>query len=292
MFPETWCIAYRKIENDDECLIFSTEKPFTVIPNTKNFWCADPFLFEKDGKLYAFFEVLDQIKRKGLLGCREINGFGYGDIKIIYECETHLSFPFIYENKDGIFITPESLHENKLFRLKCSKFPTEWEYDKTLIEQPLVDTVLFDNNETVYYVSQRVVNEGVFDRVDLFYEDNGEIKECNNPVKTDLSNARGAGKVFSYNNQYIRPVQDCSESYGGKLNFNRIINLSKNSFDEELLKTISAQDIKTNIAAEFCGIHTYNRLGNYEIIDLKLPARFSLRNTIGAIIKIIKGDKK
>ncbi len=290
MFPETWCVAYRKIENDKECLLYNKDKPFTVLPNTKSLWCADPFLFEKDGVLCIFFEALDYIKRKGLLGYRELTDDGYGDIHIIYKGDNHLSFPFVYEKDDTVYIIPESYHDNRLFRIKCTEFPDKWEYDKTLIEGKLVDTVLYSKDGTDFYITEKVVTEGVFNRLDIFAEKDGVIKEhTSNPVKTDDSNARGAGCLFRCEGDLIRPSQDCSSSYGEKLNFNKIITLSESEFCEEFIATVTAEEIKTYSSQSFCGIHTYNRLGNYEVIDLKLPARFSMRNTVGAVLKLLKG---
>lgn len=290
MYPETWCVAYRKISGDGDCLLNDTNSPFTVLPNTEKLWCADPFLYEKDSRLYVFFEALDFMKRKGLLGYREITEGNVGDINVFFEGESHLSFPFIYEENGKLFIIPESSHTGKLFRLKCTDFPAKWEYDCDLLSERLVDSVILDTDNRRYLISQRVDDSNTYDRMDLFYFEKGKFCECNNPVKRDLSNARSAGKIFSYNGQLIRPSQDCSEAYGGKLNFNRILSVGFDGVEEEIIKTVTAEDIKTDTDTEFCGIHTYNRLGNYEVIDLKLPSKFSIRNSAGAALKLFRGN--
>lgn len=288
VFPETWCVAIRF--NNGSNILEDTESPFTVLPNTKYLWCADPFLFEKDGQYYVFFEVLDQLKRKGMIGYRTINNDSFGDIKIIYEDEYHLSFPFIYEENGEIYIIPESSHSKQLFRLKCLEFPDKWEKETVLIEDTLVDTVLFDFQGVRYYISEKIINENVFDRVDLFFEDNGVLKEsADNPVKTDLKSARSAGKVFEFNGDLIRPSQDCSTSYGEKLVFNKITELNPNNLCEEFFKQISVSDININDGKTYNGIHTYNSLSNYEVVDLKIPSCFSFNNTVGAIKKLFRG---
>ena len=289
MFPETWCLAVRFNADDSTNLLNDTDTPFTVIPNTKEYWCADPFLFEKDGTLYAFFEVLDYSKRKGLLGYRTVSENGFGNINIIYEDECHLSFPFIYEENGEIYMVPESSKSNTLFRLKCKRFPDVWEKEKVLLEDEVVDTVIFDKDNVRYYVSQRVDSEKLYNRLDVFYDDNGELKEIEgNPQKLDSCTARGAGKVFSFDGGLIRPSQDCGTSYGEKLNFNKIIRLDKSCYKEKLIKTVNCSDIKLDADNNFDGIHTYNKLGNVEIIDLRIPSSFSIRNTIGAVNKILK----
>ena len=38
---------------------------FKTIPNSYTYWVADPFPFEKDGKLYIFGEMYDYFSLKG-----------------------------------------------------------------------------------------------------------------------------------------------------------------------------------------------------------------------------------
>lgn len=288
--PETWCCAVRFNENADSCLLNNTDDEFIVLPNTKKYWCADPFLFEKDGNLYVFFEALDYVKRKGLLGCRTVSENGFGDIKIIYEGDEHLSFPYIYEENGEIYIMPESSCCKELFRLKCVDFPDKWVKEKVLIKEKLVDTILFDYNGRRYYLTQNPGNNNIYDRLDMYYEnEKGIAPSENNPVKRDINTARCAGKIFEYDGRPVRPSQDCGASYGDKLNFNEVCFISEDSYKENLILTVSAADIKTDSGCEFFGVHTYNKLNNAEVIDLKIKPKFSLRNTYGAVLKVFRG---
>ena len=52
---EEWTMAIRK---RGEKLLFEdggAEKEFVIIPNSIRYWCADPFLINKDGREYVFF---------------------------------------------------------------------------------------------------------------------------------------------------------------------------------------------------------------------------------------------
>lgn len=287
--PETWCCAIRFNDNENNCILNDRGTPFTVIEDSKRYWTADPFLIEKDEKFYLFFEAFDRLQKKGLLGYREISENKFGDINIIYESKTHLSFPFIYEENGVYYIIPESSKEHELYRLKCTLFPNKWEKETILINDDLVDTVLFKNDGINYYISERVDSKNYFDRVDIYTERDGVITACsNNPVKNDIDNARGAGKIFEFEGKLIRPAQSCGNSYGEKINFNQILKLSKNEFEEKLIYDISVDELKFNVANDFTGIHTYNKLDNVEVIDLKLPRKFSLYNFIGAFVKLLK----
>ncbi|MGN1203241.1 MAG: hypothetical protein ACI4RF_08080 [Eubacterium sp.] len=289
LFVPEWCCAVRFNDSSDVYLIDNVCNEFTAIKDSYRYWTADPFLFRKDDKYYLFFEMFDRLKRKGLLGCREISNNGAGKMHVIYEGESHLSYPFIFEDNGGYYIIPESSESGELFVLKCTDFPYKWEKERVLAKKCLVDTTLLNYSNQTFYISERSFGNGVFDRIDLFYDDNGTFKECpSNPVKIDVNTARCAGKFFEYDNKIIRPSQDCGKFYGEKLNFNEVIGVSRELYEERLLKTIAVSDIKLNQKNDFIGIHTYNRLDNIEVIDLKISDNFNILNIIGALIKRIK----
>lgn len=283
--PE-WCCAVRFNKDERTSVLNDTESEFTVIKDSYRYWTADPFLAEENGKYYLFFEAYDRLKRKGVLGYREITEHSSGKIKIIYECDFHLSYPFIFKENGTYYIVPESKASGELFRLKCEHFPDKWVKEKVIAKVGVVDTTIVRHNGVDYYVSQRVMQAGRFDRFDLFYLENGRLCECkNNPLKIDAETARGAGKFIEYGAKLIRPSQNCGAQYGDKLNFNEVISISKDGYTEKLLKTISVNDIKLNIKNDFTGIHTYNCLGNVEVIDIKIGANFNIFNIIGAVWK-------
>lgn len=288
VFPESWCCAIRFGTDSQSTILNDVQTPFTVLNNTRRYWTADPFLFEYSNRIYLFFEVFDRLKRKGLLGYREITDGNIGDIRIIYEDDFHLSYPFIFQNGEQIKIIPESNKSGELFELECVSFPDKWKKGRTLLYEKLADTTVFNYEGVNYYLTERVDDSNCFDRLDLFYSDNGAIKECaNNPVKTDAATARCAGKVIYEDGVgYIRPSQDCGKAYGEKLNFNRIVSLSPQHYEEETFSCISHKDIILDRKNSFTGIHTYNRLGNVEVIDLKTKHRFNLLNFIGIFYKL------
>lgn len=295
-FPSGWCCAVRFNKSSNICILNNIDDEFTVLPDSKRYWTADPFLVKKDGKYYLFFEMFDRFKRKGALGYRELSEKSIGSLNVVYESDTHLSYPFIYE-KDGVFyMIPESNKSGELFVLKCTDFPSKWVKEKVIAKENLVDTTLFSYNGVNYYISERVDGTNNFDRVDLFYEENGCFTECvNNPVKLDANTARCAGNFFEYNGNYIRPSQDCGVSYGEKLNFNKVISISKENYEEELITTISHKDINLDKKGSYIGIHTYNKVDHVEVVDLKTDNKFSFCNLIGIVYKLfakVKGKLK
>ena len=285
----SWSCAIRYNDNEDISIIDDKESAFTIIPNSKKYWCADPFLFKKDGQLYLFFEAYDILRRKGLLGYRKIDSGSFGEIKIIYEADSHLSFPHIYESDGDIYIIPESAKSGELFRIKCVEFPDKWEREDTLLDERVVDTVRFFDGDTEFLVSEKVDETNTYDRVDLFYFENGILCESpENPKKRDASDARGAGAICRIKCSLIRPAQDCSNTYGEKLSLNEIVRIDKEVFEEKLIDTFSYKDIKLDSDLKIDGIHTYAKLDNVEVIDVRIPGKFSLKYTIGFFFKAFR----
>lgn len=50
--PE-WCCAVR-FNTDGHTVFDDLETPFTVLKNSRRYWCADPFLYQRDGQYYLF----------------------------------------------------------------------------------------------------------------------------------------------------------------------------------------------------------------------------------------------
>lgn len=290
VFPEAWWCAVRVNKDDKTCLLNNTEDCFHVMPNTYRYWTADPFLFRHGEKYYVFFEVFDRLKRKGLLGYREIlSEKKFGEIHVIYEADYHLSYPFIFEKDGDIYIMPESNKGNELFLLKCISFPDRWEKTRVLADIKVADTTLFTFDGVDYYLTEKVDDSNCFDRLDLYFEQDGDLTECAaNPVKSDAATARCAGKVFRLDNEWIRPSQDCGKAYGEKINFNRIISISKEGYSEELITTVSHRDISLDVKHQYAGIHTFNKLEQLEIVDLKSKRQFNLLNFIGIFYKAFR----
>ncbi len=285
----SWCCAIRFNDDSDTCILNDKQKEFKIVPNSRRYWLADPFLFKKDGILYLFFEAFDLLKCKGVIGYRTVSDDGFGKIQICYESKTHLSFPFIYTDGDNIFIIPESAKENRLYKLKCVDFPGNWEECATLYNDKLVDTVRTVIGGKELFLTEKVEKDNVFDRLDLYYKNDNKFIPCKaNPVKRDSSNARNAGNVFMHGNMLIRPSQNCSSSYGEKLNFNKIVDISENNYEEELLECLSYNDVKINKPVRVDGIHTYNKLENVEVIDLRIPGKFNLLYFFGMLRKAFK----
>jgi len=264
-------------------IIEDTEKLFNVDCNSKRYWKADPFLFEKDGVVFAFYEVFDKVKQKGMIAYSKLDNNKFTDMQIIIEDDTHLSYPFIFEENGKVYIMPESYGKNGVYVWEAVDFPNKWQLSYKLLDGHYADTTFANINGDRYYFTLDVNNKNFEnDSLFIFKDEGGKLvsHKCN-PVIKDNSSARPAGKIFDL----IRPSQICTNGYGQGLNFNKIIDVE--NYKEECLKTITCCDIKLDKKGRYVGMHTYNRLNNIDIIDVKTE-HFDLLNFVFYILRKIK----
>ena len=280
MDREEWIMAIRK--RGDKLLFEENgeREEFTIIPNSIRYWCADPFLINKDGKEYVFFEMYDRWKEKGLVGYREILEDGkFSKMKVVLECPYHLSYPNIFEKDGEVYFIPESYMAEEIAVFKATEFPDKWEKCHVLMGDIIAVDTTFINEE---YAITRTGTEGAEEKGAILLKVDGEklVRAANNPVETEDSYARCGGKIFDYSGNKIRPAQDCVGGYGMGIYFRRIEKCDETAFIEETIKKIEVKDIRHNGNRVYDGIHTYNFDENYEIVDLKIAKAYHFINVV------------
>jgi len=167
---------------------------------------------------------------------------------------------------------PETPSTKTIEVYKCIEFPRRWEFLKNLMENiQAADTTLLHYENKWWLFTNIVENEGanMAEELFLFYSDNPLserwIPHPKNPIVSDISNGRPAGKIFEHNGNLFRPSQNSTKRYGYGLKFNKIINLDENNYQEKLVDSIEPKWEK-NIKA----VHTFNFEKKLTIIDAQL----------------------
>lgn len=273
IFTTTWDLAIQK----------PGEKVFNVIPNSYNFWAADPFLFKYKDKVYVFAELWLYKENKGAIGYCCLNNKKKG-WKIVIKEPYHLSYPFLFEFENNIYMCPESYQNNTISLYKAISFPDRWE-KLAPIETGIraVDTTLFNYDNNLFGFTFSLDQQAL-----LLFKLNTHGKFTlefleNNPINNDLSTARMAGNIVRKDGKLIRVSQDCSNIYGEALMFS-YFNIEKNVYTERLFKRLNVQDFIIDKSKKYIGVHTYNSLEGYHIIDLK----FQCINPYDLYCKVIR----
>ena len=236
-------------------------------PPHDRFW-ADPFLWQKDGISYIFFEEFLYSNNRGRIVCASLdNEMNISNLETVLERPYHLSYPFIFEFDNNLFMIPETKENRTIEVYRCLRFPNRWAFETTLLDNlNAVDSTLLNHNGKWWLFVNIESTGSSYDSLFLFYSDNPLsatwTPHPHNPVINSIKSARPAGRIFADGNNLIRPSQDCSLRYGYAINFNKITTITELDYAEINLSTFRPNEKDRNI-----GTHTFNFTGNITAID-------------------------
>jgi hypothetical protein len=247
-----------------------TQPSFRWLTNRGTGYWADPFLLEHQGEIWVFFEEMDDRLGRGHVSCGRLSdGDELVDVQPVLKTPFHMSYPQLISDGKEIYLLPESALSGRVTLYRAKRFPWEWEEDSVLLDIPCVDTTIFRHERGWWMFTSPMFVRGHAPATWLYCADSlrGPWRyHPAGPVSTDARWARGAGNVFVHESRLIRPSQDCSSSYGRSLSFNEVLDLDGETYLERPLRTVTA-----SIHRGLLGIHTFNRLGELEVVDGLFP---------------------
>jgi folate-dependent phosphoribosylglycinamide formyltransferase PurN len=246
-----------------------------ITPPRDRFW-ADPFIVEKNNKYFIFLEELLYKENKGKISVMEIDEKGeYTAPTTILEKDYHLSYPFIFEDNDKMFMIPETAGNKTIELYECKDFPLKWELSKILFENiSAVDSTILKHNNKYWLFCNVKENEGAssLDELFLYYSDtlesNNWTSHSSNPIISDVRQARPAGRIFEENGKLYRPSQNCGKDYGYGMKINEIIELTETTYIEK-----NVQSINPNWDKDLLCTHTLNNVNKLTVIDALIKRR-------------------
>ena len=261
-----WFIAVRKRQGART--ILDDQNDFRILPAPQGRFYADPFLFQKDGRNYLFFENYSFAKRKAVISCMELDADGRcRPAETVLERDYHLSYPFLFEWKGNVYLLPEAKLSGRIELYRAEEFPRRWRMEKVLVNNiTAVDPTLFQYNGKLWLFANVATSAGnTFDELHLFYADSllGEwAPHPKNPIVSDVRSARPGGALFFEQGHLLRPAQDCALRYGHALVLNRVEELSESEYREVPYARIGPEWHPKNLCT-----HTYSRTDAFEVLD-------------------------
>ena len=228
---------------------------------------ADPFLIEKDDKLYVFYEAFSFRNSKGTLRCRILDSelTEIDDVKLegFDDLRCHLSFPFLININNQLFMIPESSERKEVLLFQSVEFPARWKQVKVLISDiELTDNVFISINEACYLLSTTMDNEIIIHSADHIY---GQWQRITPSLKVSNPHHRGAGASYQVENKMYFLTQECTpETYGKSIYIKELVTLNDANFDENLIEQINSSINHSD------GVHTLNFSNNYIVYDTKI----------------------
>jgi hypothetical protein len=196
---------------------------------------ADPFMIQKEGVWYMFFEVLNKLDGLGDIAlATSQDGFDWMYRQVVLDEPFHLSYPYVFQWNGDYYMIPETHQANSVRLYKAVNFPTQWVFVKTLLDgYDYVDSSIFYLDEKWWMFTSTTAN----DCLRLYYavEPTGPwIEHCKSPlIENDDSIARPAGRAIVLNGQVLRYAQDCKHGYGSQVYAFHIKELTPTSYREE-----------------------------------------------------------
>ena len=252
-----WNVAYQFINEWKN----PTLSKSTIIKNPKNSFLADPFVIKYNNKTVIFVEDYSFKNRKGKISAYEINSEGYKKLGAVIEEEFHLSYPFLIEDKEDLFMVPETHQTNDIRIYRCTEFPLKWKLHKILISDiGAVDTNIFKfNNKYWLFTNLDTSNSSDYSsELHIFYADNIESSEWKphalNPVIFDSKKARNGGMIYSEKKHTYRVFQKQGfDNYGESIGISRIKTLTENEYEEEICMNVMPDFFK-----KISGTHSFS----------------------------------
>lgn len=245
---------------------------------------ADPFLHIQGDTFYLFFETKNSITLQGDIGVARSTDQGatWKFLGIALDEEWHLSYPYIFNHEDQIFMMPESSKKGELRLYRAVDFPLQWKLEKVILKKPLVDSFMINHNGYYWLFGSDFSAFGAKKNgeLEIWYSSSplGPWKpHKRNPVhNTDKSlGARNAGRPFVYNDNLYRTGQDCGETYGRRIRLFQVKVLTPDNYEEV--------EVPFGIEEPKKGRNTWNGARYHHLDVQKLPS--------GEWVGVMDGDR-
>jgi len=272
-FKLQWHIAYQFVDSWDNSVLRKSLK----IKNPKNRFFADPCVKHYNNRNIIFVEDFDYKKNKAVISAIEINpDKSYTILGPVLDEDFHLSYPYIFEENNELFLCPETHNSNDIRLYKCTEFPMKWEFDRILIKNvSAADSNIF-YYENKWWLMTNIDSSDLSVKLDyhehdselhIFYADsldsNNWISHPKNPVIFDSNQARNAGNINSKDGELYRVFQEQSfDMYGKKFGVTKILELNTENYKEKILFKVSP-----NFYNDILGTHHYSFDNNLIALD-------------------------
>jgi hypothetical protein len=259
---------------------------------------ADPFGFRRNGTTMVLAEDFDYRTRKGTIAILEYrNGKVERTAVPTIDRAAHMSYPYVVDHNGEVYCVPEASEEGGVHLFRAVRLPDQWEWVATLIDRfPAVDSTIFRHGGRWWLFC---IARGSIPWTRLYAWHALELMgpwspHAANPIKTDVRSSRPGGTPFVHGGALYRPAQDCSEAYGAAIALNRILRLTPDEFEEEVVTRI-----RPDAHGPFPrGIHTLSAVGDQTLVDGKRYVfaaagfRYALRTQFRSVARLFVADRK
>lgn len=210
---------------------------------------ADPFLFEKNGRLFLFYEDLHFYHYLGVIKMISTTDLVHWTkpVLITHEPNCHFSYPFVFEDGGQVYMMPETgdKHNIRLYKADNGEL-TKFSFYKIIMERKDIpddmvydyaDSCIYKRNGKYYLFTSTMSKETYY--LHLYVSDclTGPYEDhpCT-PIVVSSKYGRCAGSLLEHDGHLYRYSQDCSNTYGEQIHLLEIDELTPTSYIEHVVK--------------------------------------------------------
>lgn len=241
------------------------------IKNPPNHFFADPFVITKKKRTVCFVEDYSyKKKRAGITAVEIIDKKKYEILGPAIQESFHMSFPYLFEYQQELYMVPETVEANSIRLYKCVDFPLKWEYQKEIFSDvSAADSMIFEY-QGKWWMLTNMATQGSKNHCSLlmaYYSGNpisdGWIAHELNPLVFDSNIGRNGGIIDLESNSPVRVRQKQGFNYyGARLTMAQITDLTPSSFSEQEIG-----QILPNFFRKIKGCHHFHSNGKYTVYD-------------------------
>lgn len=238
IYKENYFLLYAKLPNWTNLSFRRLE----VVPPVLGRFFADPFAIKHKDDHYLFFEDYSINDGKGEISCMRLVNGRMGEYKKVLKSRHHLSFPFVFEHDDQVFMVPESIDSESVTLYRSCGFPDKWEKVEDLLHGiRAADPMIVYHNKKFWLFCNIDSNcEDDFSReLHIFYSDNliDGVWESHkqNPLVNSPNGGRNGGVIVDKENLYRVGQISTIDTYGKSFTINKVVELSEQNYIENLI---------------------------------------------------------
>ena len=244
------------------------------MPERRGRFLADPFALNcnsRNDDLVFLAEEYDWHTGLGQISKIRYNGNAMINCGAAICSTNHLSYPYVIEEQGRQYCVPECAGQGFIELYELEDFSQRWVQSAVLVNDvSALDPSIFKYGDKWWLFCTDAERGG--NEVLLAWHAEKLLgpwlPHSGNPIKIDVRSSRPAGRPFIHDGDLIRPAQDCSGRYGGRLIFNRVSKLSTDEFEE----TVAGALMPDPAGRYRAGLHTICSAGEWTVIDGARPA--------------------
>jgi hypothetical protein len=231
---------------------------------------ADPFLLSSDDQNFKILlESYSFNDDYGQISLMKVDkNFNYLNHKVLLDTKSHLSYPFIFTEKNKTYIFPEARQSGKLSCYEFDPVNESINFLCDILELPLLDATIL-KKDGKYWIFGTLSENVTGYKLYVFISNSllgPYFPHSGNPIKSGKNGTRSAGNFIEVDGVIYRPTQNCEKEYGESITIYKLTELNEMTVSEEPYMNICInKGNRYNFGMHT--IHTINTMDDIIVVD-------------------------